>query len=391
MAGLTPNGLDIKRLEEIKADMITRARSPEYFGPGLAAGEDTPIGHIFGLTATPIAEVWELAQQEYDSRNPNAAEGISLDNLGSIVGVEREPARKTAVTLTCTGTNGTLIPQGSIVRITNGASFITDDPVTIPVSGTIDVAASAEEYGPIEAPAGTVDDIVTVIAGWDAATNAEDGTLGRLIETDEDYRLRRLSSLQGIGNATDLAIQAHISDLDSVDASACVSNRTLVTDSNGIPGKAFRVVVWPVQQASDELLVAEEIWRSMPSGIYSDGAEAFLIQDSQGYIQTVRFSYAVEVDIYVTVNLTYDGLYTGDDAVKGSVLNYGSSLSIGGDVILLVMLLTIANENTGIVSMEILASKTGVPGPSDDVNIPISVLEIAAFDVANITVNSTPA
>lgn len=394
MAGITAAGLEIKRLDQIIEDITSRARTPEYFGPALAADDDTPMGHLIKLISVSIYEVWQLIQQDYDSRDPYGADGVSLDNACLLVGVERNGATKTTVLCEMDGTPGTVIPAGSLVRIGfNGPEFETVEELTL-TAGTDTVYVEATEYGPIEAPAGSIDTIVTVIAGWDTVTNPEDASPGRDVESDEDLRIRRESSLQITGASTDYAIKAKVEQLVDVEAANVISNRTLVTDAYGIPGKAFMVVVWP-DPLPDPSLLVEAIWSVQPAGILAYGDENYTVTDEFGYSQPVSFSYAQVVNIWVNVELTYKtSFYDGDDAVIDAVEEYGEKLSVGDDVRGLAITLAITGCSgepnvRGIVSLIIKLSKTGFPGSI--VDIPIDLTEIADIDRTRISVNSLPA
>ena len=68
----------------------------------------------------------------------------------------------------------------------------------------------AQNVGPIPAPANTLTEILTPIAGWQSLTNFQAGATGRNTETDAELRLRRLNSLRAIGYATVEAIIARV-------------------------------------------------------------------------------------------------------------------------------------------------------------------------------------
>lgn len=390
MAGLTPAGLTIKRLADILEEMKTQAQSPSYFGPGIAVDDDTPMGHILGLFAIQLSKIWELSSQVYDSRDPNSADGTSLDNVSSLVGVDRLGATKTFGPVEVDGTPWTLIPQGSIVRIPDGERFLTQDDVTL-TAGTDTVDVEAENFGAIEAAANSITEIVTAIAGWTSVDNPSALATGREIETDSALRLRRESSLQVIGAGIDQAIQARVvDDVDDVSACRVISNRSTITDSYGIPPHAFMTVIYP-NPVSDETEVVRAIWETMPSGIKPYGAIEYDVTDDNGYTQRIGFSYAVGVLIYMEAVLTYDSEYGGDSDVEQAILDEASTLSVGDDVRLLAFTCAIPEDVPGIVSLKVLA-KVGIwPGPTDDVDIDIDLTEYAAFDAARIKVTSTPA
>lgn len=68
----------------------------------------------------------------------------------------------------------------------------------------------AQNFGPIPAPANSLTQIVTFISGWNSLTNFEAGITGRNLETDEEFRLRRLNAIRIGGSATVEAIRARL-------------------------------------------------------------------------------------------------------------------------------------------------------------------------------------
>lgn len=79
---------------------------------------------------------------------------------------------------------------------------------TISVSSPVRFLAQA--YGPIPAPAGSLTEILSPVAGWVSLTNFDAGITGSNQETDAELRLRRLNSLRLLGAATVEAIRARL-------------------------------------------------------------------------------------------------------------------------------------------------------------------------------------
>lgn len=119
MAGLSSTGLTIKRLPEIITDLKSEAE--QIFSDLLPSGDivdtsdNSTIGRLIGVVAPSQADLWEAAQQVYDSFNPNAAVGISLDNMISLSGISRYGAEPTKATCLFEGDTGTLIGLSSKV------------------------------------------------------------------------------------------------------------------------------------------------------------------------------------------------------------------------------------------------------------------------------------
>jgi uncharacterized phage protein gp47/JayE len=88
MAGITNNGFIIKRLNEIKDEFKEDFKA---IFPDTNIDDDTTIdGQINSLFADAFSDIWELAQDVYNSNDVDAAEQYNLDKLVNLVGVQRE-------------------------------------------------------------------------------------------------------------------------------------------------------------------------------------------------------------------------------------------------------------------------------------------------------------
>lgn len=129
--GVTTQGFSAKRLNDIKTELEDAFKSA--FGISIDLDPDAPFGQIIGIFAERESEVWELAEAVYNSQYPLTAEGINLDNVAAITGVTRNPATKSTAIVKATGTEGTLIPTGSVISKENDplTRFVTDSDATI--------------------------------------------------------------------------------------------------------------------------------------------------------------------------------------------------------------------------------------------------------------------
>lgn len=86
--GVVPEGFNRKplaiALAEMQASLITE------FGPDAIQTPQSPLGQINGLMADLITNLWELAEDVYQSYDPDQAEGTRLDTLGSIRLISRQ-------------------------------------------------------------------------------------------------------------------------------------------------------------------------------------------------------------------------------------------------------------------------------------------------------------
>lgn len=389
---ITSAGLTVKTLDEIREDLRDEIHASSQFGESASVGSSSVIGQLIDIHAESISQLDELAQALYDAFDIDSAEGVPLDNLVSLLGIIRKAATYSTVTLTLSGTPSTVIPLGSRARVPDGTIFALDAEATIGGGGTVDAAATATETGPLEAAAGSITEIVDAVSGWDSVTNSADAIVGTNIETDSEFKIRREQSLAIGGNCTDYAIRAALEQLDGVQHATVISNRTSTTDSYGIPGKSLRSILWPT--GLDEEEVAETIWKTSPAGIRIDGDEEYTITDDQGYNQTVRFSYAGELLLYLEATITTKIGYPlgGDDLVKTAMLNFGNSLRPGDNVepdhFEAHVLNDPSDSVTGIAAITVTAKIGSWPGGGDTAPIEINLDQIARFDSARILVTS---
>jgi uncharacterized phage protein gp47/JayE len=90
--GLTDSGFVIKRLPDIVAELEQAFR--DEFGE-IDVSASSVFGQIIGVTAKPIADLWELMGIVYLSQSPTSAEGVQLDNVAQYTGITRLGATAT--------------------------------------------------------------------------------------------------------------------------------------------------------------------------------------------------------------------------------------------------------------------------------------------------------
>jgi len=269
----------------------------------------------------------------------------------------------------------------------------TKTPVEVLKSGGVFIS---DVDGKIALPANNLTQIITPVSGWDGVNNPEPGTIGRDEETDDELRIRRANVFLS-GNATEPAIRSKLlQEVDGVTAASVVSNRTLVTDGDGRPPKSFECIVSGGLEAD----IALQIWNTQPAGIESYGNITSIVTDDQGTDQTIKWSRSEGVYIWVKIqrafNLEEDYPETGDAQIKSNIVNWSlipANIDVGVDVIRQ-RLGTPVYEVPGIGDIKIFLGSTaseGAPQPAlAEVNIPISVRQLAIFDVNRIIVEDLP-
>ena len=178
-------GVRSSSLAENLAQQQRRYRSA--FGDDLSIASQTPQGQTAGISALGITEVEEGIVGTVNGVSIDHAGGVLLDILAGNLDVRRFVATKSRVTATLTGVAGVGVPSGSRAKTAAGAEFTTLADAVLSPSG-ISVEMESVETGPIEAAAGTLTQIVTVIAGWETITNANAAAIGIAGQKDREFR-----------------------------------------------------------------------------------------------------------------------------------------------------------------------------------------------------------
>lgn len=149
----------------------------------LAGASHNLHGHIAWLSEQVIIDT---AESEY------------LERWANIWGVERKPAAAAVGNVTFTGSNGTVIPSGTLLARTDGIEYTTNAEATI-ASGTATAAVTAVVAGASgNAVSGVIVSLTTPITGLSSQATVAAGDLvgGADTETDTAMRARLLARIQ---------------------------------------------------------------------------------------------------------------------------------------------------------------------------------------------------
>ena len=481
--GITISGFVRKRLADSKSELENLFKVK--FGQYINLLPASIFAQLIGIMADREQEIWELAEDVYNSQYPDTAEGVSLDNVASITGLTRKgTAKSRALNVCLKGTVGNSVPAGTQFSVLGNplAKFTTDADRTlgvgvdevqtiswdsVPSSGhyklvynleetpnlafNADAAAiqaalnaldnlstvvvtgnyatgftitfggddgslphpqlsikdnttskiatfatptegvpqaqvdcTATENGPTQAPFGTLRVIDTPVSGLTAVRNMDDAIIGRLLETDLEFRQRRAQTLQVAGAATVEAIRSRLLNLSGVTSVIVFENITTLVDADGRPAKSFEAVI----AGGDAQEIRDELWKAKPAGIESYGLVVGTITDTQGQSHTIKFSRPTLVAIYVDIQITPDLDYPvdGDAVVENAVIDYINSLGIGKDIIVYPRLISALASIPGILDIVIKIGKT--ISPTTDDNIVIAANEVAFTDTTKVSVTS---
>ena len=313
MAILDRTGITPRDIAGYRA--IFQERYRNAFGQDLAFDEETPQAQQIGIFALALAEVDEIVVADANGVSISKGIGFQLDESGELIGVMRRGATRSLVTVSLTGVAGTVIPARSRVRTAAGAEFRTRIAVTLTGAGDT-VQMESEAFGPIPAPAGTLTQIVTVIAGWTAVTNAEAAALGRLRETDVNYRGRYQSFTARLAAGFPAAIRARILDVEGVIRAIVHDNDTDAdVDEQGLTIPAHGILA--IVQGGSDVDVAEAI-RLSKTGAATGGST------TEGGISFERVS-LVPVALTLASRIRSDFPADGINLIKAAIEEYAEA------------------------------------------------------------------
>lgn len=220
------------------------------------ASEGSHTWNLTRPTALVAAELCEyVLPQVIQLIFPEWSYGEFLDAHAKARGMARKTATAATGSLTITGTDGTLIPAGSVFSTASlnvddpSVSYATTEAATIPSTGSVTVDIVCQQTGTVgNTTAGTIILISSSITGITSVTNPEATTGGTEEETDEALiaRIEEFDQTQGdsyVGNIADYKRWAM--SVNGVGNAAVIpatdsSGRVIIvlTDSNGDPASS---------------------------------------------------------------------------------------------------------------------------------------------------------
>jgi len=283
-----------------------------------------------------------------------------------------------------------------IARDMGAGDIILETKDNMPFDATVDsnmsyftpVLFKSLNTGPIPVNEDSLNIIETPLSGLEEVNNFEEGTIGRNEETDAQFRVRRLLSLQVAGAGTLPSIVSRIlDDIAGVTQVKGFENRESY-EVDGRPSHSFEVVVEGGATAD----IGNLLWLIKPAGIRTFGNVFYDVLDSNGDLQRMFFSRPVPKYAWVEVTISYyDEEIFPDDGVaqiQNQILTYGNTFEIGLNIIPQRFFGPIF-QVPGIEEISVKVAITGDPG---DIPVyqstPIEINDnwLAVFSLSRITV-----
>lgn len=327
MPGLTSGGFVPETYDEIKSRIEGKLES---INPGFDFSPESPDGQLIGIMTYEIFQAWAELNSVYNSYNPQIATGAALKNLGLITGLIYGAATKSSATCETQGTNGTIIPAGSLLTDADGNEFYTSFETAIPSNLQV-VAVIA---GVIPVGIATVVNIKTPVSGWTGVTQTQAGIEGVAAQTEQQYRNTRQRTVMRNYTSVPSVLQARLVGLGVEQANVVNNTSSTVTLPDGTPPNTIHVTVGELGAVSRED-VARTIIKANAMGCPTFGNTSETIEDNQGVSQQIFFSVADAVQIKVVVDVTYlsENTAGANQGIIDSLFEHINSLISGEDVV----------------------------------------------------------
>lgn len=379
---LTTNGVIVPDTKDLLADV--QEEYIEAFGTDLNLDPESPQGVLMTGEVLARSKVLEDEAGNANQINPNISEGIFLDSICALTGIQRNPGLPSTVSVNLGGVAGTVIPANSILMTNNQDQFKLVSNVTLDGSGEGVGVFQSIELGPIPAAPNTLTIIVTAVLGWETATNPAGATLGQTVQSDQALRSYRKETLAIQGSALSEAIMSGVRAVEGVTSVSFRENKKpteQVVDGITMNPNSIYVCV----TGGTDLDVATAIVTKKSGGSdYTNGASSHPVSQEytdpySGQISLVNFDrpdqHIIDVQVTIARNTAItDPLVSITDALidyANGNIDGEPGLVIGAPVSPSMLSGAITNEVFGVfvLKVEIKKAGTGDPYSQDVINM----------------------
>jgi hypothetical protein len=202
-------------------------------GGNLNPALETPQGQIATTETAIISDQNDLFLLLTQNVDPAYSTGRMQDGIARIYFLSRYPALPTVVNATCIGLVDVTIPIGAQAKALDGNIYTATATGKIAHDGTVVLPFACSVTGPIACTAGQLNQVNTVIPGWDAITNLASGVLGQDVETPTQFERRRFNSVAGNSAGMLASVQGAVLGVPDVTDAYTTENFTDAPDVRG--------------------------------------------------------------------------------------------------------------------------------------------------------------
>lgn len=168
------------------------------------------------------------------------------------------------------------------------------------VSVTVIENFGTEEYGKFRIPNGMINEIITRTEGLKAVENLIEPTLGRLTETDTEFRHSYLlKSAIRSSRMVDSITSRILNSVAGIETARGYENCTDITDSEGRPPHSIEIVA----EGGNEQEIAEIILAVKAGGIQTYGKVCVMVPGMNGDTIPVSFNRPEYIHVWIKITL----------------------------------------------------------------------------------------
>jgi len=367
MAGLDDSGFTPLSYEDIKSNIESRL---EQYNAGFDFSPESPDGQLIAIMSALLSQVWFELDKVYHSFNPHLATGQALRNIGLMTGLYKGSATRSQAVVTLGGTANVVVPKGSIVS--DGSNeFYTNKDTYLPANATVLAVLS----GPTPIVAGTIDTIVSAVAGWDTVVQSTDGQIGTTAQSETAYRNMRNATVMRNARSIQESMVSALLEL-SIEQVTVLNNDTALPLSDGTPAGSIHVIIGEFS-GIDEEDIANTIFVNKGLGVDTYGSSSTIIQDINDNEHVINYTLATAQTITISAVVIYhsDNTAGAKEQVQSNLAAYVNSIEVGGIVIwskLFGEITSVADAevvsvllNGGVVNVALDDDKYSVIDPND--------------------------
>lgn len=303
---ITENGLQVKDydtlLEEIQEDLNSIYATD---GDEINFDSETPDGQFTNILAQIGTDIRELAQEIYNSFDPDKCSGVIQDSRYALNYISRNGGTFTIQNIDM-NINQTITLEGLDANYNDidAASYTVSDDAgnlwylidtTTLQPGTSSLPFRAKNMGLVQPTIGTITTQVTTVLGVTSVINSvAPTTLGTEQETDAQFRIRRNRSTERRGLNNIDATLSQILDLEGVSDATTHVNPEQTTDATGtLPGQ-----VWVIVEGGANSDIADVIYANS-CGRSTRGNVSVEVPTVSGQIFNVNFDRPTPIPLYI--------------------------------------------------------------------------------------------
>ncbi len=303
---ITAVGLQVDNYNTLLTNIQTelnRIYAPD--GDTINFDSETPDGQLTNIYAQAGTDVRELAQEVYNSFDPDKCSGRVQDSRYALNFIFRKGGTFTIQNIDVT-VNKTVNLQGldGAYNDINASSYTVSDDAgnlwylidtTTITTGTHSLPFRSQNIGLVQPTIGTITNQVTKVLGVISVINSvAPTTLGEAQETDEQFSIRRNRSTASKGQNNLDALEGQLLDLNGVTDAKLWVNQTGETDSTGTPGWT----VWIIVEGGANSDIGALIYQNS-CGLPTRGAVEVNMLSVSGQVFPTRFDRANPIPLYI--------------------------------------------------------------------------------------------